>query len=212
MNKLQGQLTSGKSISKPSDDPTGTNTALLTRQAIAGNAQHARNITDGQSFLGATDSTLQNMISGVQRVRDLTVQALNSGALDAASLQDIATQVTGLRASLLGQANTVVQGKPLFGGVTSGRIAYDPSGTYVGVGDGTDPATAVTRRVSDVESIRVDVSGPEAFGPPGKDLFAVVSNIAADVTDTTKLQGDLGDLDKVLRSEERRVGKECRYG
>jgi flagellar hook-associated protein 3 FlgL len=199
VNKLQQQLSSGKAISMPSDDPTGTNKALLTRQALAGNAQQARNITDGQSTLATTDSTLQTMVSQVQRVRDLTVQALNGGALDAASQQDIATQVTGLRQSLLAQANTVVQGRPLFGGTTSGSAAYDSTGTYVGVGDGTNPATAVTRRVSDVEAIRVDISGPEAFGAPGKDLFAVTANIAADVGDTTKLQADLSDLDGVLQ-------------
>jgi flagellar hook-associated protein 3 FlgL len=70
------------------------------------------------------------------------------------------------------------------------------------VGDGTNPATAVTRRVSDVEAIRVDISGPEAFGKPGsgKDLFAVTANIAADVQNTTKLRADLGDLDDVLKS------------
>ena len=48
VNKLQQQLSSGKVISMPSDDPTGTNKALLTRQALSGNAQQTRNITDGR--------------------------------------------------------------------------------------------------------------------------------------------------------------------
>jgi flagellar hook-associated protein 3 FlgL len=132
-------------------------------------------------------------------VRALAVQALNGGATDPSAAQDIATQVTGLRQGLLGLSNTVVQGRPIFGGVTSGASAYDADGNYVGVGDGTDPKTQVSRRVSDVESIRVDVSGREAFGPAGKDLFAVVGNIANDVHDTTKLQSDLGDLDAVIQ-------------
>jgi flagellar hook-associated protein 3 FlgL len=201
VNKLQQQLSSGKAISMPSDDPTGTNKALLVRQALAGNAQQTRNITDGKNQLATTDSTLQTMISQVQKVRDLTVQALNSGAQDATSLQDIATQVTGLRQTLLGAANTVSQGRPVFGGITSGSLAYDTNGQYVGVGDGTNPATAVNRRVSDVEAIRVDISGPEAFGPAGgKDLFAVTANIAADVGNTSKLRGDLSDLDTVLQT------------
>jgi flagellar hook-associated protein 3 FlgL len=199
VSKLQQQLTSGKTISRPSDDPTGTNTSLVTRQGLASNAQQARNISDGKTFLSATDSTLQSMLSQVQNVRALAVQALNGGATDPSAAQDIATQVTGLRQSLLGLANTVVQGRPIFGGVTSGTSAYDADGKYVGVGDGTDPRTQVSRRVSDVESIRVDVSGPEAFGPAGKDLFAVVNNIAGDVHDMTKLQGDLGDLDAVMQ-------------
>jgi flagellar hook-associated protein 3 FlgL len=136
----------------------------------------------------------------VEKVRDLTVQALNNGSLDTASLQDIATQVTGLRDGLLSQANTIVQGRPLFAGISSGSVAYDENGTYVGVGDGTDPATQLRRRVADNEAIRVDTSGPEAFGTPGpKDLFGVTASIAADVTDPAKLKADLGDLDTVLQ-------------
>ena len=200
VNKLQQQLTSGKTISRPSDDPTGTNTSMITRQGLAGNAQQARNISDGQTFLDSTDSTLQRMLAQVQRVRNLTVQALNTGSLDAASQADIATEVSGIRQGLLTQANQVVQGRPLFGGVTSGTQAYDTtSGAYLGVGGaGGIPVQPITRRVSDVESIRVDITGPEAFGPPGKDLFSVVSSIAGHMGDPTALAKDLSDLDTAL--------------
>jgi flagellar hook-associated protein 3 FlgL len=200
VSKLQNQLTSHKTISTPSDDPTGTNTSMITRQDIEGNTQQARNISDATTFLNATDSALQNMLDQVRKVRDLAVQALNTGAASAASNQAIATEVNGVRASLLGQANQVVQGRPIFGGVTSGNIAYDPNGNYVGVGDATTgQATWVKRRVSDVESIRVDITGSEAFGSvPGKDLFSVVANVANHVGDVTALTTDLADLDKVI--------------
>ena len=61
--------------------------------------------------------------------------------------------------------------------------------------------------MSDVETIRVDITGPEAFGKPsgGKDLFAVVANISKHMsdsttgaTDGTALAGDLDDLDAVM--------------
>jgi flagellar hook-associated protein 3 FlgL len=198
VNKLQQQLTSGKTISKPSDSPTGTNTSMLTRQAMAGATQYARNISDGSTVLDATDAALQDMLAQVRRVRDLTVQALNDGAMSASSRQAIATEVTGLRASLLGQANQVVQGRPLFAGPTSGTVAYQENGTYAGVG-GTDGVGVVplTRRVSDVEAIRVDITGPEAFGDPrsGRDVFGVVADVAAHVGDPTALAADLADLD-----------------
>jgi flagellar hook-associated protein 3 FlgL len=199
--KMQQQLTSGKTISQPSDDPTGTNTSMITRQGIAGVTQQARNIADGSTFLDATDSALQDMLDQVQRVRDLTVQALNTGSQDTNSNQAIATEVNGVRQSMLGQANQVVQNRPLFGGVTGGSKAYDDTGAYVGVGGANGiPVKPLTRRVSDVENIRVDITGPEAFGDPasGKDLFSVVSNIAAHVGDTTALTSDLADLDKVM--------------
>src|SRR3954451_7792698 len=201
VTKLQNQLTSGRTISTPSDDPTGTNTSMITRQGQAANTQQARNISDGHTFLDATDSALQNMLDQARRVRDLAVRALNTGGSSTASNAAIATEVDGIQQSLIGQANQVVQGKPIFGGVTSGNQAYLADGTYVGVGGANAiPVYPVTRRVSDVESIRVDITGPEAFGDPasGKDLFAVVANIAAHVGDQTALTSDLADLDKVM--------------
>ena len=201
ITKLQNQLTSGKTISKPSDDPTGTNTSMVTRQAMAGNDQQARNIADGKTFLDATDSALQNMLDQVRRVRDLTVQALNTGASSPESNAAIAIEVNGVQQSLIGQANQVVQGRPIFGGVTSGNQAYTSAGAYVGIGGANGVAVQpVNRRVSDVENIRVDITGPEAFGDPasGKDLFAVVGNVAAHVGNQAALTTDLSDLDAVI--------------
>ena len=202
VTKLQNQLTSGRTISTPSDDPTGTNTSMITRQGQAANTQQARNISDGHTFLDATDSALQNMLDQARRVRDLAVRALNTGGSSTASNAAIATEVDGIQQSLIGQANQVVQGKPIFGGVTSGNQAYLADGTYVGVGGANAiPVYPVTRRVSDVESIRVDITGPEAFGDPasGKDLFAVVTNIATNARNGTPQASDLDDLDAVIQ-------------
>lgn len=202
--KLQAQLTSGKTINKPSDDPTGTNAAMQTRQELAGAAQYARNISDGIGLLDATDSALQNMIKQVQNVRAKTVAGLNDGALSGPSRAAFQTEVAGIRESLLGLANTTVQGSPVFGGVTSGSTAYDvTTGAYQGFG-GTSvppvPVIPVNRQVSDADTIRVDLTGPEAFGDPATgDLFSVVQAIATDlVDDPAALAGHLEDLDAVL--------------
>jgi len=200
VDKLQQQLSTGKTISKPSDSPTGTNTAMIARRAMGSNAQYARNIADGKTFLDATDSALQTMLEQVRRVRNLTVQALNDGAQSAQSQQAIATEVAGIRESLLGQANQVVSNRPLFGGVTTGTKAYADDGKYLGVGGAGGIDQPLERRVSDVASVRVDTPGPQAFGDPsgGKDLFSVVARVAADVADPTALTDDLEDLDAAI--------------
>ncbi len=194
VGKLQTQLTSGRLINTVSDSPTGTNRAMQTRDEQAANAQQARNISDAQSWLDQSDSALQTMISTARRVRDLTVQGLSTGSAAATSQQALAIEVTSLREGLLSLANVQVQGRPLFGGVTSGGKAYDATGAWVGQG-----GVPVTRRVSDSEKLRVDITGPEAFGTPGDDLFAVVERIAADlVADPTALETHLADLDVIM--------------
>jgi flagellin-like hook-associated protein FlgL len=201
VGKLQQQLTSGRLISAPSDSPTGTNRAMQTRGDQAAVAQQGRNLTDAQSWLEQTDSALQTMLSTTRRVRDLTVQGLNTGAAAEVSQQALATEVTSLREGLLSLANLQIQGRPLFGGVTSGGQAYNPAnGNWIGQAD--TPATHINRRVSDTEKIRVDVSGPEAFGDPNNDLFDVVGKIAADMTSptaATALAVHLADLDEIMK-------------
>jgi flagellin-like hook-associated protein FlgL len=194
VGKLQQQLTSGRLINQPADSPTGTNRAMLVRADTAANAQYARNLTDAQGWLEQTDSTLRTMLDTVRRVRDLTVQGLNDGGLDTPSRVALATETASLRDGLISLANTGILGRPLFGGTTSGSAAYDATGTFVG-----QAGTPVTRRVSDTEKLRVDISGPEAFNAGGTDLFTVVSNIATDLTaNPAALAGHLDDLDAVM--------------
>jgi flagellin-like hook-associated protein FlgL len=194
VGKLQTQLTSGRLINTVSDSPTGTNRAMQTRDEQAATAQQARNISDAQSWLDQSDTALQTMLSTARRVRDLTVQGLSTGSASATSQQALAIEVTSLREGLLSLANIQVQGRPLFGGVTSGGKAYDSAGAWVGQG-----GVPVTRRISDTEKIRVDITGPEAFGAPGSDLFEVVQRIATDlVSDPAALETHLADLDAIM--------------
>ena len=200
VNRMQEQLTSGKVLTRPSDSPTDTNTAMQTRSRQAAVSQQSENITDARSWLDQTDTTLQNMIGVTHRIRNLTVQGLNSGATSASSAAAIAAEVALLRDSLLGMANTTVQGRPIFGGVTAGSTAYDATtGAYTGVLAPDGSPVPVNRRLSDVEVIRIDVTGPEAFGTGPGDLFAVVADIADHVTsDPAALAGDLTALDASL--------------
>ncbi|SFO00148.1 flagellar hook-associated protein 3 FlgL [Geodermatophilus obscurus] len=199
LGRTQERLTSGKQISRPSDSPTGVNRAMQVRQDKSAALQQERNISDAKGWLEATDTALTTMLAQVRRVRDLTVQASNEGAMSGTSRAAVATEVAALRDALLGLANQTLDGRPLFGGVTEGSRAYDENGAYVGVGGTAGiPAIAVERRLSNTEVVRIDVAGPEAFGDPadGDDLFALVGRIATDVTaDPAALSGHLNALD-----------------
>jgi flagellin-like hook-associated protein FlgL len=195
LGKLQNQLTSGRLINAPSDSPTGANRAMQTRSDQAAVAQQARNIADAGSWLSQTDTTLTSMIDMTRRVRELTVQGLNFGAMSDQARVALGTEAASLREGLLALANTVNQGRPLFGGITPGSQAYDATGGWVGMA-----GTPVTRQISDSESLRVDLTGLEAFGAAPADLFSIVGAIATDLTaNPTALGGHLTALDTVMK-------------
>jgi flagellar hook-associated protein 3 FlgL len=189
----QRRTTSGKAISRPSDDPSATMTALRLRSEKARSDQWTRNAQDGQAWLGTVDTTLSSMNAQVRRVRELTIQGMNTGAMSATARNAIASEIDGLRQNLLSNANTTYLGRPLFGGTTSAATAYDAAtGAYTG------DSSVVAREVGDGVSVRVDVTGPEAFGPAGADLFTVLASIANDLrTNTGNLGTDLSSLDAV---------------
>jgi flagellin-like hook-associated protein FlgL len=192
--RLQQQLTSGKLISKPSDDPTGTNRSMQLRSGQAALEQQSRNISEARTWLEGTDTALQTMIERTRRVRDLTLQGMNTGSMSPASRQALATEVASLREGMIALANDKLQGRPLFGGITAGAQAYHASGAWLG-----DDGATVDRLISDVERLPVNTSGLAAFGPAGDDLFAVVGRVSGNLTaDPTALGTDLEDLDVAL--------------
>jgi len=170
--QIQEQLSSGKQINRPSDSPTGTVTSMELRGDKRVAQQYSRNADDGMGWLNTLDSTLSSASTLVNRARNLTVQGLSGGTTDAQSRAALATEIDGIKDSLIGYANTQYLGRPVFGGTTTGEVAYDATGAFVG------DAGQTTRTVGQNSKVRVDVNGPEAFGTGDSQMFAVLQGIS----------------------------------
>ena len=191
--KLQSQISGGKQLTRPSDSPTGTVTSLQLRGEVRATQQHARNADDGLGWLGTIQDKLGDASTSLIRVRDLTLQALNSANNDQ-SREALAVEIDNIRETLLGQANATYMNRPIFGGTTPGGVAYDKTtGEYVGNNAET------TRTVGPNAKARIDITGPEAFGPKGgnTELFTVLKGISDNIrnNDSTKLDQNLNNLD-----------------
>ncbi|KAB2807248.1 flagellar hook-associated protein 3 [Pimelobacter simplex] len=170
--RLQEQLSTGKVINRPSDNPTGTTAAMRMRGSMADQTQYSRNAQDGLGWLTQIDSALDSVTTTVRRARDLALQGANASASGQVARDAIATEVEGLRKELLSRANTTYLDSPVFGGVTAGRTAYDASGNYVGtVGD-------VNRRIAEGVVVKVDLDGPVVFGDGATSVFAELDALA----------------------------------
>ncbi len=201
LGSLQNQLSSGKLITKPSDSPTGTVSAMQFRSEIRTNEQWARNAQDSLARLGTMDTTLTKSLESVIKARDLTLQGMNSGAISQETRNALAAEIDTLRESLLGTANTTYLGRPIFGGTTSGATAYDAAGNFVG------NTTQITRTVGAGAAVRSEMNGAEVFGPPGADLFAALAQISTDLKagNSPGLNSDLAALDVAMKNMQNKL-------
>ncbi len=190
LSRTQEQLTTGRVLNRPSDSPADTTSAMRLRSKLADQDQYSRNISNGLGWLSSIDTALQTSLSTVNRASDLTIQALNGANQSPAAREAIATEVDQLRESLISTANTTYLGRPVFGGITAGQVAYDPTGAYVGTPGSLD------RTIAPGVKVPVNVDGTAAFGPAGADLFQDLADLsnALRLGDMTTVQAKLGDL------------------
>lgn len=203
LQKIQEQLSSGKSIARPSDSPAGTVAALRHRADIRRSEQLSRNADDAQSWLDTADRSITGTISVVNRAKELALQGIN-GTMGEQALGALAAEVEKLRESAIAIANTQYLGRPIFGGTQNGSSAYALDGTYLG---NTGPEAVIERNVAAGVSVQVNVTGPELFGPSGNDMFSVLEGVAQHLRDGdhAALQGDLAALDQVFTRLTERV-------
>jgi len=171
MSTLQMQASTGKKLTKPSDSPVDIGQSLRLRSSLNRNSQIGQNITDAEGWLGTTDTTLGSVVTQLQQVHTLVLQAVN-GSNDQNSRDALANQIDQIRQQLIGLANTQYNNRLLFGGTASGNTAYDAGGNYVGT------SAAVQRTIAPGVQVQVNTNGDSVFGQPGNDLFTTLTNIS----------------------------------
>ena len=186
------RATTLQAIAKPSDDPVGTGSSMQVRKEQAAAAQYTRNADDAVGWLATTDSSLRNAYSVLTKVRDLTVQAANSGTMGDTDRDAFVTQFRALRADLEATANATYGTRSVFAGSSTDAAAYDPANGFA------TATTAVTRRVGDSQTVRVDTSGAAAFGTGDTSAFAVIDRIVADLQNGVNVNPKLNDVDTAI--------------
>jgi flagellar hook-associated protein 3 FlgL len=113
--KLQEQLSTGKRLLRPSDDPIDVANDLKLRTKVTQMEEFKRNIDDGQAFMAVTDTAMMSMNDLLQRMRELAIQ----GASDTQSETErlfISKEVMQLAHQVVALANTNYKGDFVFAG------------------------------------------------------------------------------------------------
>lgn len=189
LSKTQEQLSTGKRVSTPSDDPVAATEILRTTSSLANNTQLIANQGVAQQLLGQTDSTLGQVGDALQSIRTTLVSA-NSGALTDSERAALGTQLSGQLDSLISLANTKDgDGHFLFGGYRSDTAPF--ARTTTGASYAGDDGNRVVQ-VSATRQIASTANGNDVFNriSSGNGVFttqATSTNTGGGIVDTGKV-------------------------
>ncbi|TFD60269.1 flagellar hook-associated protein 3 [Cryobacterium suzukii] len=187
--RLQEQASTLKTINRSSDDPTAAAAAMSVRAEIRAVDQYSSNADNGNDWLTTIDSALSSATDIMNRVRDLTVQGANSGALTDAAREAIAVELEGLKTDLATQANTTFLGRSVFAGNSDDATAFILRGSNPATYEYMGGAGSVERRISATSTVRVDADGGAIFDTPTSvgsgSVFDLLDNIVGDLRSPT---------------------------
>ena len=130
--KTSQQLSTGKRILTPADDPIAAAQVLNISQSDSINTQYAQNRNNAQSGLALSESILGSISGLIQNVRDTAVYAGNGVLMTANERAILAGTVRSQLEELIGQANTTdSSGRYLFSGYQGTTKPFSQTSTGV---------------------------------------------------------------------------------
>ncbi|MEZ5649137.1 MAG: flagellar hook-associated protein FlgL [Burkholderiaceae bacterium] len=166
ISDLQTTITTGRAMTRISDDPAAASQAERTRSEIATNTVESRMIGFARLRLSQAEGALGDGQEIMQRARDLMIAA-NNDTYSENDRAKFAAELTGLRNELFSLANrSDGLGSYLFGGYGSRTAPFEDDG--VSVTYAADPGAQL-----------VGSDGRFAVSLDGRSLFENVDNLGA---------------------------------
>lgn len=120
----QQQISHGKRLINPSDDPVGAARVVTLKQELATRQQMIDNADSANTHLALEDSVLNQVIQSVQRIQELTIQA-GAGTNTLDDRRYIASEISQRFEELMSLVNTQgANGQYLFAGYKSETVPF----------------------------------------------------------------------------------------
>ena len=190
LTATQERLSSGKQITKPSDDPFGTSRALLFTNEISANTQYQSNVQDASSWLSTSDTAMSSMSGDAGRARDLLLQGAN-GSLDQNDKDAIADELDQLADSIKTAGNTQYAGNYVFAGTKTQTPPFTVGGVDTYGGD----TNAINRAIGDGVTMQVNATGDQVVSPILTAIRQAATDLRAGGTPANLGTTDLNALD-----------------
>ena len=198
LSRTQRKMSSGKELTRPSDDPFLVGRALTLRSSLEATRQYQRNVGEATSWSSVTETALSRITDSVQRARELVVQA-GSDSSGPTARAAIAVEIRNLIKSVKQEANASYGGRFVFSGTATGTRPYDVDGVNTYAGD----TGAVAREIGPGVSINVNVLGQDVLGNGQGAADNRLLDVLQDIVD--HLDGPLADANALRTTDLQRL-------
>ena len=179
--RLQEEISTGKHVLQPSDDPAGYIKVQGLKQSQEAFGQYDRNIGVATQRLTQEDTILSNVVNSAIRLKELALQGTN-GTNDPMVRKTLATEMQQISDQLVTLGNSVdSNGDQLFAGYHSKGVPFtvDAQGVVQYSGDSGRREVEIAKGVTTPTSS----SGQEVFmqvkrsdGKPSDSIFNLIKN------------------------------------
>ena len=191
LSQTQEKLSSGREITKPSDNPFGTSKALSLSNSLEATQQYERTVSDATAWTNLTETTLGSVSDAAQRARELLVQAGND-TNGTTSRSAIADEIDQLIDSIKGDANVKYGGQYIFSGANTTQAPYVVGGSPANDAYQGD-TNGVFRTIGPGVSVQVNTIGSSVLGsgvPGDGGLISVLRGISQHLRSGTTADAD----------------------
>lgn len=167
--RFQDQLSTGRRVVRISDDPLNARLGISARAQIQQNEQFIDNIVLANTPVSETGTNIQNLLSAMQRAKELSLQAAN-GTLSQDQLTAVSQEIDELLEQVFSISNHQTNQRYIFSGTRSTQPAFsatrNAANEITGVTyDGNDEAIFVDS--SETIRLRINETGSGLFQPAG---------------------------------------------
>ena len=200
LDTTQQELSTGKQINQPSDNPSGTALTLQLNTELSNLGSYSSQVTDGTGWSQASTAAMSDITNAVQRIQELTVEAAN-GTQTTADMQASAQEVNQLIDEIKQDANTQYNGQYVFSGSATSTQPYQSGSNDAYAGN----TATVSRTIGPNTTLTVNANlqsvlgtGQTVSGQPGGDglLLNTLRNIsdAMQSGDSSAVNADMSQL------------------
>ncbi len=184
---LQNELSTGKAVNQPSDNPSAAAAILQLQQLMAARTGWSNNVTAATSQLGEVDSSLNSLTQLLTQAQTIASQNVSS-TTPADQRTSAAAVIDSIYSQAMAIANTQFNGSYLFGGDEGNTPPYVQAAGGIQY---TATGQTLTNQFDDNTSINFQVSGNSVFGgfSSGVQGSSTLSPATTPTTRISDLQG-----------------------